>query len=124
LILLAVVPILLGLLFKVAAAPLHMWAPDAYEGAPTPISAYLSTASKAASFGLLLRLLLGPLHEFRASWELVVTFAAIASLTVGNIAAISQSSAKRLLAYSSIGHAGYILLGLAAGNQTGIEGMM
>ncbi len=124
LILLAIVPIVLGLLFKVAAAPLHMWAPDAYEGAPTPVTAYLATASKVAAFGLLLRLLLGPLHEFRSSWEAVVGVAAIASLTVGNLAAISQSSARRLLAYSGIGHAGYILLGLVAGNQTGIEGML
>lgn len=124
LMLLAILPIVLGLLFKMAAAPLHMWAPDAYEGAPTPVTAYLSTASKAASVGLLLRLLLGPLHDFRPSWEALVTFAAIASLTVGNLAAISQSSAKRLLAYSSIGHVGYILLGLVAGNQTGIEAIL
>ncbi len=124
LILLAVIPIILGLLFKVAAAPLHMWAPDAYDGAPTPVTAYLATASKAASLGLLLRLVLGPLHDFRASWEGVITFASIASLTVGNLAAITQSSAKRMLAYSSIGHVGYILLGLVAGNQTGIEAIL
>lgn len=124
LVLLAVIPIVLGLLFKVAAAPLHMWAPDAYEGAPTPVTAYLATASKVAGFGLLLRLLLVPLHESRQSWEAVIGFAAIASLTVGNLAALTQSSARRLLAYSSIGHAGYILLGLVAGNQAGIEGML
>ncbi|WP_031496846.1 NADH-quinone oxidoreductase subunit N [Bryobacter aggregatus] len=124
LILLAVIPIVLGLLFKVAAAPMHMWAPDAYDGAPTPVTAFLATASKVASFGLLLRLLLGPLHPFRPSWEGVILFAALASLTIGNLAAITQSSAKRLLAYSSIGHAGYLLLGLVAGNQTGIEGML
>ncbi len=124
LILLAILPIIIGLLFKVAAAPLHMWAPDAYEGAPTPVTAYLATASKAAAFGMLLRLILGPLHQFRPSWEAVIGFAAIASLTVGNLAALSQNSARRLLAYSSIGHVGYILLGLVAGNQTGIEGML
>jgi NADH-quinone oxidoreductase subunit N len=124
LVILAVVPLVLGLLFKVAAAPLHMWAPDAYEGAPTPVTAYLATASKVAAFGVLLRLVLGPLHDLRPAWEGVILFAAIASLTVGNLAALTQSSVKRLLAYSSVGHVGYILLGLVAGNQTGIEAMM
>jgi NADH-quinone oxidoreductase subunit N len=124
LVILAVVPLILGLLFKVAAAPLHMWAPDAYEGAPTPVTAYLATASKVAAFGVLLRLVLGPLHDLRPAWEGVILFAAIASLTVGNLAALTQSSVKRLLAYSSVGHVGYILLGLVAGNQTGIEAMM
>lgn len=124
LILLAVVPIVVGLLFKVAAAPLHMWAPDAYEGAPTPIAAYLATASKAASFALLLRLLLGPLAQFRSAWEAMVLLAALASLTIGNFGALTQQSVKRLLAYSSISHAGYILLGLVAGNQTGLEAML
>lgn len=124
LMLLAILPIVLGLLFKLAAAPMHMWAPDAYDGAPTPATAFLTTAAKAAIVAVLLRLLLGPLHEFRASWEALITFAAIASLTVGNLAAITQSSAKRLLAYSSIGHVGYILLGLVAGNKTGIEAIL
>lgn len=124
LILMAILPIILGLLFKIAAAPLHMWAPDAYEGAPTPVTAYLATASKAAGFALLLRLVLGPLHDLRPAWEGLISFAAIASLTVGNLAAITQSSTKRLLAYSSIGHVGYILLGLVAGNKTGIEAML
>ncbi len=124
LILLAVVPIVIGLLFKVAAAPLHMWAPDAYEGAPTPISAYLATASKAASFALLLRLLAGPLAQFRSAWEAIVLVAAIACLTIGNFGALTQQSVKRLLAYSSVAHAGYILLGLVAGNQAGLEGVL
>ncbi len=124
LILMATVPIVVGLLFKVAAAPLHMWAPDAYEGAPTPISAYLATASKAASFALLLRMMLGPLAQFRSAWEGMVMFAALASLTAGNFGALTQQSVKRLLAYSSVAHAGYILLGLVAGNQTGLEGML
>lgn len=124
LILMAVLPVVLGLLFKVAAAPLHVWAPDAYEGAPTPVTAYLATASKVASFGMLLRLLLGPLAEFRSNWEAVIVFAALASLTIGNLAAVTQSNAKRLLAYSSVGHVGYILLGLVAGNQTGVEAML
>lgn len=124
LVLLAVVPLTLGLLFKVAAAPLHMWAPDAYEGAPTPATAFLSTASKTASFALLIRLLLGPLNPQRAAWEPILLVAALASLTIGNIAALTQLSVKRLLAYSSIGHVGYILLGLVAGNRTGVEGVL
>lgn len=122
--LLAVLPFLLGMLLKLAAAPLHMWAPDAYDGAPTPGTAFLTTAAKASAMAMLLRLLLGPLHEFRPSWEMVVTVAALASLTVGNLAAITQPSAKRMLAYSSVGHVGYMLLGLVAGNKTGIEAIL
>ncbi len=124
LILLAVLPLVAGLLFKVAAAPLHMWAPDTYEGAPTPVSAYLATASKAASFGVLLRLLTGPLAQFRSAWEPAIVIAALASLTVGNLAAITQQNVKRLLAYSSVAHVGYVLLGVVAGNESGIEGVM
>jgi NADH-quinone oxidoreductase subunit N len=124
LILLAVIPLVIGLLFKIAAAPAHMWAPDAYEGAPTPVSAYLATASKAASFALLLRFLAGPLAQFRSAWEAILIFAALASLTIGNLAAITQQSVKRMLAYSSVSHAGYMLLGVVAGNQAGLEGVL
>lgn len=123
-ILLAVVPLVLGLLFKVAAAPLHLWAPDAYDGAPTPATAFLATAGKAASFGLLLRLLVGPLHDLRPAWDGLILFAALASLTLGNLSALTQSSAKRLLAWSSIGHSGYLLLGLVAANRSGIEAIL
>jgi NADH-quinone oxidoreductase subunit N len=112
-----------GLLFKISAAPFHMWAPDAYEGAPTTITAYLSVASKAASFAFLLRIFLGPLASARASWEPLLSVVAVLTMTVGNLAAISQSNIKRLLAYSSISHAGYMLLGLIAGNETGIRGI-
>jgi len=112
-----------GLLFKISAVPFHMWAPDAYEGAPTTITAYLSVASKAASFAFLLRIFLGPLASARPSWEPILTVVAILTMTVGNLAAISQSNIKRLLAYSSISHAGYMLLGLIAGNETGIQGI-
>jgi NADH-quinone oxidoreductase subunit N len=124
LVLLALIPLTLGLLFKVAAAPLHMWAPDAYEGAPTPATAFLSTASKTASFAVLIRLLLGPLLPQRSAWEPLILVAALASLTIGNLGAVTQLSVKRLLAYSSIGHVGYILLGLVSGNRTGVEGML
>src|SRR5690348_3129259 len=112
-----------GLLFKISAVPFHMWAPDAYEGAPTTITAYLSVASKAASFAFLLRIFMGPLASARASWEPLLAAVAILTMTVGNLAAISQSNIKRLLAYSSISHAGYMLLGLIAGNETGIKGI-
>src|SRR6266446_2501888 len=112
-----------GLLFKISAAPFHMWAPDAYEGAPTTITAYLSVASKAASFAFLLRIFLGPLASARAAWEPLLIVVAIATMTVGNLAAITQTNIKRLLAYSSISHAGYMLLGLIAGNATGIKGI-
>ncbi len=112
-----------GLLFKIAAVPFHMWAPDAYEGAPTPAAAYLAVASTAASVALLLRLMLGPFAASRPLWEPLLSFVAVATLTLGNLAAIAQSNTKRLLAYSSISHAGYLLLGLIAGNATGIKGI-
>ena len=112
-----------GLLFKISAVPFHMWAPDAYEGAPTPITAYLSVASKAASFAFLVRLFIGPLATAREVWEPLLSAVAIATMTVGNFAAITQTNVKRLLAYSSISHAGYMLLGLIAGNDTGIKGI-
>jgi NADH-quinone oxidoreductase subunit N len=112
-----------GLLFKISAVPFHMWAPDAYEGAPTTITAYLSVGSKAASFAFLLRIFEGPLMSSRDVWVPLLSAIAIATMTVGNLAAISQTNVKRLLAYSSISHAGYILLGLIAGNQTGIKGV-
>ena len=112
-----------GLLFKIAAAPFHMWAPDAYEGAPTTVTAYLAVASKAASIAFLLRIFLGPLASARQVWEPMLAAIAVLTLTIGNLAAINQTNIKRLLAYSSISHAGYMLLGLVAGNQTGINGI-
>ena len=121
---LAVATTSVGLLFKISAVPFHMWAPDAYEGAPTTITAYLSVASKAASFAFLLRIFLGPLASARDAWQPLLAAVAIATMTIGNLAAISQSNIKRLLAYSSISHAGYMLLGLIAGNDTGIQGIM
>jgi NADH-quinone oxidoreductase subunit N len=120
---LAVTTTSVGLLFKISAVPFHMWAPDAYEGAPTTVTAYLSVASTAASIAFLLRIFLGPLAPARAAWEPLLAAVAIATLTLGNLAAINQTNIKRLLAYSSISHAGYMLLGLIAGNQTGIDGI-
>lgn len=123
LVFLALATTAVGLLFKISAVPFHMWAPDAYEGAPTPVTAYLSVASKAASFAFLLRIFLGPLVSAREVWEPLLSAVAVATMTVGNLAALSQTNIKRLLAYSSISHAGYILLGLIAGNATGIKGV-
>ncbi|MEK7405152.1 MAG: NADH-quinone oxidoreductase subunit N [Acidobacteriota bacterium] len=123
LVFLALATTTIGLLFKISAVPFHMWAPDAYEGAPTTVTAYLSVGSKAASFAFLVRIFLGPLAPAREVWLPLLSAVAIATMTVGNLAAISQSNIKRLLAYSSISHAGYILLGLVAGNPTGIKGI-
>ncbi|HLK66483.1 MAG TPA: NADH-quinone oxidoreductase subunit N [Bryobacteraceae bacterium] len=114
----------IGLLFKISAAPFHMWAPDAYEGAPTTVTAYLSVASKAASFAFLLRIFRIPLGSVRDEWVPILSVVAVLTLTLGNLAAINQTNIKRLLAYSSISHAGYMLLGLIAGNDTGINGIL
>jgi NADH-quinone oxidoreductase subunit N len=112
-----------GLLFKISAAPFHMWAPDAYEGAPTTVTAYLAVASKAASIAFLVRIFTGPLAASREAWEPLLSIIAVATLTLGNLAAINQTNIKRLLAYSSISHAGYMLLGLIAGNDHGLNGI-
>jgi len=123
LVMLALVTVAVGLFFKVAAVPFHQWAPDVYEGAPTTITAYVSVASKTASFALLLRLFLTVFWPSRVTWEMILAGVAIATLTLGNFAALTQTNVKRLLAYSSISHVGYILLGLVAGNETGLVGI-
>jgi NADH-quinone oxidoreductase subunit N len=117
--LMALITVSAGMFFKIAAVPFHQWAPDAYEGAPTSITAYMSVAVKAASFAMMTRLFLTALVPMRAQWVTIFSIVAVLTMTVGNIAAITQSSVKRLLAYSSISHAGYILLGLIAANETG-----
>jgi len=119
LVVLAFVTISAGLFFKVAAVPFHQWAPDVYEGAPTPITAYVSVASKTASFALLLRLMFLVFGSSQDTWLYLIAGVAIASLTWGNLAALTQNNIKRLLAYSSISHVGYILLGLVAWDPTG-----
>ena len=121
--LLAIVTTSVGLLFKIAAVPFHMWAPDVYEGAPTPITAYVSVASKAASFALLMRIFLIPLASAQEIWMPFLGVVALLTMTLGNLAAITQSNLKRLFAYSSISHGGYILLGVVAGNETGLKGV-
>src|SRR5262245_36676968 len=111
---LAVILVVAGVGFKIAAVPFHMWAPDVYEGAPTPITAFLSVGSKAASFAMLLRIFLEGLPAMRDDWRLLFSVLAIVTMTVGNIAAVTQTNLKRMLAYSSIAHAGYVLIGIVA----------
>src|SRR5215467_5085180 len=111
---LAVILVVAGVGFKIAAVPFHMWAPDVYEGAPTPVTAFLSVGSKAASFAMLLRIFLEGLPSMSADWRLLFEALAVVTMTVGNLAALTQSSIKRMLAYSSIAHAGYLLIGIVA----------
>ena len=113
-----------GLLFKIAAVPFHQWAPDAYEGAPTSITGFMSVAGKAAAWALLLRIFLAGFYPLQRLYLPMLIFVAVVTLTVGNLAALTQSNLKRLLAYSSISHVGYMLLGLVAGNATGIQGIL
>ena len=121
---LALVLLVAGMGFKIAAVPFHMWAPDVYEGAPTPVTAYLSVGSKAASFAMLLRIFIEGLPSLVADWQLLFWVLAAVTMTVGNIAAITQSNTKRMLAYSSIAHAGYILIGVVAGTERGVAAAM
>ncbi len=113
-----------GLCFKVAAAPFHVWTPDVYEGAPTPITAFLSTASKAAAFAIFARIFYVALHHFRVDWQTILATIAALSMIVGNLAAITQDNVKRMLAYSSIGHAGYVLLGILSISEMGLRGVL
>ena len=121
---LAVILIVAGMGFKIAAVPFHMWAPDVYEGAPTPVTAFLSVGSKAASFAMLLRIFIEGLSSMNADWRLMFEVLAIVTMTVGNIAALTQSNLKRMLAYSSIAHAGYLLMGVVAGTPRGVTAML
>lgn len=129
LVMLAIATVAAGLFFKVAAVPFHQWAPDVYEGAPTTITAYVSVASKTASFALFLRLFFYAFWPVRVPWIGIIAVVAVASLTLGNFAAVTQTNVKRLLAYSSISHVGYILLGVVAamtgtdGNETAFKGI-
>jgi NADH-quinone oxidoreductase subunit N len=111
--------VLVGLAFKVSLVPFHFWAPDVYEGSPTPVAGFLSTASKAAGFAVLVRLFFVAFPGFAPSWTLVLAALAAITMTVGNLLAISQTNIKRLLAYSSIAHAGYALIGVVAFSQLG-----
>ncbi len=119
-----IVFILAGLAFKVSAVPFHMWTPDVYEGAPTPVTAFFSVAPKIAAMALFIRVMIGPFGGLVAEWQQIVVFVSMASMTLGAFAAINQHNIKRLMAYSSIGHVGYALIGLAAGDETGIRGTL
>ena len=113
-----------GLCFKIAAAPFHVWTPDVYEGSPTPITAFLSTASKAAAVAIFARIFYVGLQHFQLDWSNVLATVAALSMIIGNLAAITQDNIKRLLAYSSIGHAGYLLLGIIALSEIGVRGLL
>lgn len=116
----ALVLMLVGILFKVSAAPFHVWTPDVYEGAPSPVVALMSTAPKAAAFALLLRVVYEMFPTLRSVWSPILWAVAILSMTVGNLAALRQQNVKRMLAYSSIAHAGYLLAAFAGFGSTGI----
>jgi NADH-quinone oxidoreductase subunit N len=124
LLILGMIALASGLFFKIAAVPFHMWAPDAYEGAPTSVTAFLSTGSKAASFALYARIFLEALPSMRNEWAPLLGLVAAVTIMVGNWAAVTQENSKRLLAYSSISNAGYLLLGLVAGNSYGRIGLV
>jgi NADH-quinone oxidoreductase subunit N len=111
---------LVGILFKVSAAPFHVWTPDVYEGSPTPVVALMSAAPKAAAFALLLRVVYEMLPTLRSVWQPLLWVVAVLSMSVGNLAALRQQNVKRMLAYSAIAHAGYLLAAFAALDQTGI----
>ena len=113
-----------GLAFKVSAVPFHMWTPDVYEGAPTPITAFFAVAPKIAAMALFVRVMLEPFGDLVAEWQQVIWFISLASMILGSFAAIVQTNIKRLMAYSSIGHMGFVLVGLAAGNEQGVQGIL
>src|SRR5262249_19487544 len=113
-----------GLAFKVAAVPFHMWTPDVYEGAPTPVTAFFSAAPKVAAIALFVRVMTGPFGHLLADWRQIIIFISVASMVLGAFAGINQRNIKRLMAYSSIGNIGYALVGLAAGTTDGIRGLL
>ena len=115
---------LVGLGFKVSGAPFQIWAPDVYQGAPAPVSAFMSAAPKAAAFAVLLRIFMTAFAPIGSGWEPLVWLSALLSMTIGNFAALTQSNVKRLLAYSSIAHAGYVLVAVAARSETGTAAAM
>jgi NADH-quinone oxidoreductase subunit N len=119
-----IVFISVGLAFKVSAVPFHMWTPDVYEGAPTPVTAFFSVAPKIAAMVLFMRVLLEPFGGLFADWQQIIWAISVASMLLGAFAAINQRNIKRLMAYSSIGHVGYALIGLAAGSAAGVRGVL
>jgi NADH-quinone oxidoreductase subunit N len=113
-----------GLAFKVSAVPFHMWTPDVYEGAPTPVTAFFAAAPKVAAIALFVRVAVSAFPNIALSWQQIIVFISIASMVLGAFAAIGQKNIKRLLAYSSIGHVGFALVGLAPGTAEGVSGVL
>src|SRR5438445_5355725 len=119
-----IVFLLAGLCFKVSAVPFHMWTPDVYEGAPTPVTAFFASAPKVAALAVFTRVALTAFPGIVSQWQQIIVFVAIASMVLGSFAAIGQKNIKRLMAYSSIGHTGFALVGLAAGTVEGAQGVL
>ncbi len=115
--------VLAGVAFKISAVPFHMWTPDVYEGAPTPVTAFFASAPKMAAMALMVRITMTAFEPIAADWQQIVVFISIASMVLGSFAAIGQKNIKRLMAYSSIGHVGFALVGLAANTETGVRGV-
>ena len=124
LILLGIVLMGVGFAFKVSAAPFHMWTPDVYQGSPIPVTAFMSVGTKAAAFAMIVRVFAGGLPHLAPEWQALLAFVAATSMVVGNLMAIVQSSLKRLLAYSGVAQAGYILVGVVAGGQNGLSAVL
>lgn len=122
--LLGIVFLVAGLAFKISAVPFHMWAPDVYEGAPTPVTAFFSASPKIAAFALFIRVMMGPFGHIAIEWRQIIILISLASMFLGAFAAINQRNIKRMMAYSSIGHMGYALIGLAAGSVEGVRGVL
>src|SRR6186997_2601985 len=116
--------LLAGLCFKISAVPFHMWTPDVYEGAPTPVTAFFASAPKVAALAVFTRVALTAFPGIVSQWQQIIVFVAIASMVLGSFAAIGQKNIKRLMAYSSIGHMGFALVGLAAGTAEGVQGVL
>jgi NADH-quinone oxidoreductase subunit N len=124
LVLLGIVLMGVGFAFKISAAPFHMWTPDVYQGAPIPVTAFMSVGTKAAGFAMIIRVFAGGLPHLAPEWQILLAFVAATSMIVGNLMAIVQSSLKRLLAYSGIAQAGYVLIGVIAGGQNGLAAVL
>jgi NADH-quinone oxidoreductase subunit N len=124
LILLGIALMGVGFAFKVSAAPFHMWTPDVYQGAPIPVTAFMSVGTKAAAFAMIVRVFAGGLPHLAPEWQALLAFIAATSMIVGNLMAIAQSSLKRLLAYSGVAQAGYVLIGVIAGGQAGLGAVL
>lgn len=120
--LVAIVLVLVGLGFKISAVPFHMWAPDVYYGAPSTVAAFLSAGSKVMGFAAVFRIFLGAMPGIKGDWEVVLAFIAVATMTLGNLAALKQTSIRRMLGYSSIAHAGYLLIAVVVGTQYALAG--